>query len=108
MSHSHDATVPGASDTTGSSAEQIASPAAGRTLFARPGTEDKHAATGAKAHVRRQRLLTRAQRASARRVALLAILQSSALAEMVRIDPTLNRDVAKLMAFVLEDVAPLP
>ncbi len=106
MSPSPDATVPDTSDTTGSSAEQIASPSTGRTLFARPGTEDKHAAPSAKAQVRRQRLHTHAQRAAARREALLAILQSSALVDMVRIDPGLNRDVAKLMAFVLDDVAP--
>lgn len=98
-----DATVPD----TGSHTEQPSSPSPGRTLFTRPSDATKHTPPSANAELRRQRLHTRAQRASARREALLAILQSSALADMVRIDPGLNRDVRKLMAFVLDDVARL-
>lgn len=106
MSPAPDATMPDTSDTAGSSAEQTGSPSTGRTLFARPGTEKKHTPPDTKARMRRQRLHAHAQRAGARREALLAILQSSALAELVRIDPKLSRDVSRLMAFVLDDVAP--
>jgi hypothetical protein len=77
----------------------------GRTLFARPGA-DKPAAPDARAQARRHHLQAHAERAQARREALLALLRSSALGELVRVDPQLQRDVAKLMAFVMDDLAP--
>lgn len=80
---------------------------AGRLLFARPGT-DKPAEPDARALARRDHLHAHARRARARREALLALLGSSALGEMVRIDAQLQHDLSRLMAFVLGDTAPPP
>lgn len=60
----------------------------------------------AKTRLRRERLQAHAQRAGERREALLALLRSSALAELVLVDPQLKRDVSRLLAFVLDDVTP--
>jgi hypothetical protein len=106
MSTAPDSTAPASQDDPASVQPRAATaPMGTRTLYERPNPETR-APIGEKAQARRQHLQAHARRAGARREALLAILCSDALAELVHIDPMLKRDVSRLMAFVMDDAAP--